>query len=164
MLFRSEEYRKSLSEYKSLQAKLRDLQKSKDDRESEIRELESLTTDAKKLSPKPGELAEIDQEIELLSRVEQIRIALNEALSALADEESGVSNGLNLARRSLNLIANIDQKLGEISEAVEGAYFQVSDAASEMTSFLDSLIADPEQLEAMQLRRSEEHTSELQSH
>ncbi len=149
-----EDYRKSLSEYKSLQAKLKDLQKSKDDRESEISELESLTTDAKKLSPKPGELAEIDQEIELLSRVEQIRIALNEALTALADEESGVSNGLNLARRSLNLIADIDQKLGKISEVVEGAYFQVSDAASEITSFLDSLTADPERLEAMQLRKS----------
>jgi DNA repair protein RecN (Recombination protein N) len=113
-----------------------------------------LTTDTKKLSPKLGELAEIDQEIELLSRVEQIRIALNEALTALADEESGVSNGLNLARRSLNLIADIDQKLGKISEVVEGTYFQVSDAASEITSFLDSLTADPERLEAMQLRKS----------
>jgi DNA repair protein RecN (Recombination protein N) len=147
-------YRMNLSEYKSTQAKLKVLEKSKNDRESEISELESLTTDAKKLSPKPGELAEIDREIELLSRVEQIRISLNETLSALSDEESGSTNGLSMARRSLNLVADVDKRLAQINEVIEGAYFQVSDAVSEIASFLDSLTADPARLEAMQVRKS----------
>ncbi len=147
-------YRMNLLKYKSTQAKLKDLEKSKNDRESEISELESLTTDAKKLSPKPGELAEIDREIELLSRVEQIRISLNETLSALSDEDSGSTNGLSMARRSLNLVADVDKRLAQINEVIEGAYFQVSDAVSEITSFLDSLTADPARLEAMQVRKS----------
>ncbi|MFM8329862.1 MAG: AAA family ATPase, partial [Actinomycetales bacterium] len=95
-------YRDKLSEYRNAQRKLQNLEKSKNAREAEVAELESLSADAKKLAPSSGELAEIDREIELLSRVEQIRLSLNEALAALSDEESGATIRLSLAKRALN--------------------------------------------------------------
>ncbi|MFM8205596.1 MAG: DNA repair protein RecN, partial [Actinomycetales bacterium] len=147
-------YRDKLSEYRNAQRKLQNLERSKNAREAEIAELESLSADAKKLAPSSGELAEIDREIELLSRVEQIRLSLNEALAALSDEESGATIRLSLAKRALNGISEVDKKLGQLNEVMESAYFQVSDVASEISAFLEALTADPARLENLQVRKS----------
>ena len=140
-------YREHLSELRTVEGKLKDLKKSRDARDSEISELEALISESKKLNPQRDELSNIESEIELLSRVEQIRIALSEALGVLSDDEDGVVLLLNQARRALSSISNVDKKLGELNENVESLYFQSSDLSGEISSFLDSLAADPSRLE-----------------
>ncbi len=147
-------YREHLSELRTVEGKLKDLKKSRDARDSEISELEALISESKKLNPQRDELSNIESEIELLSRVEQIRIALSEALGVLSDDEDGVVLLLNQARRALSSISNVDKKLGELNENVESLYFQSSDLSGEISSFLDSLAADPIRLEELQTRKA----------
>ena len=147
-------YKENLSELRTAEIKLKDLKKSRDAKDSEISELESLISESKKLNPQASELSSIESEIELLSRVEQIRIALSEALGALSDDENGVIVRLNQARRALANISNIDKKLRDFNEIVEGVYFQSSDISSEISSFIESLSADPVRLEELQARKA----------
>jgi DNA repair protein RecN (Recombination protein N) len=147
-------YRVHLSELRTVEGKLKDLKKSRDARDSEISDLEALISESKKLNPQRNELSNIESEIELLSRVEQIRIALSDALSALSDDENGAILRLNQARRALSIISNVDKKLGDFNESVESLYFQSSDLSGEISSFLDSLAADPIRLEELQARKA----------
>ncbi len=147
-------YRENLFELRTAEKKLKDLKKSRDARDSEIAELETLISESKKLNPQSNELSNVESEIELLSRVEQIRIALSEALGALSDDENGVIVRLNQARRALGSISNVDKKLKDFDEIVEGVYFQSSDVSGEISSFLDSLSADPVRLEELQGRKA----------
>jgi len=147
-------YQLALARYEEITIRIDGLRKSLADREREIGELQELLAEFAKLKPLQDELQSIDMEVRKLESVEDIRIALSTVLEAIDSEESGANTAIGTARRALQAIRDKDPVIDSAAANIENAYFEVTDAASELRSFLENLAADPARLEELLNRRA----------
>jgi DNA repair protein RecN (Recombination protein N) len=149
-----ETYQESFRAYHELKDRISEIKKSLSQSEKEIAELEEFVEAFKKLSPKDNEIEELDQMIARLSSVEELRLASEQALETLNDEESGALTTLGIARKALENARNKDLLLESMYQNLSESFFLVSDASSSLSSYVSSLEADPQTLENMQQRKS----------
>ena len=149
-----ETYQESFRAYHELKDRISEIKKSLSQSEKEIAELEEFVEAFKKLSPKDNEIEELDQMIARLSSVEELRLASEQALATLNDEESGALTTLGTARKALENARNKDVLLEGMYQNLSESFFLVSDASSSLSSYVSSLEADPQALEDMQQRKS----------
>ncbi|NCW46669.1 MAG: DNA repair protein RecN [Actinobacteria bacterium] len=147
-------YQRALAKYEDITIRIEDLKKSLLDRDREITDLKELLAEFAKLKPVQDELQHIDMEVRKLESVEDIRIALSTVLEAINGEESGADTSLGTARRALQAIRDKDPVIESAAAKIESAYFEATDAASELRHFLENLAADPARLEALLNRRA----------
>lgn len=148
------EFRQAAEKYRELAARASELRTALRNRDAEVASLQELASLYEKLKPKPSELSEISARIERLESVEELRIAASGAYAALDAEETGANTALSNARRALANARNKDIALDELAGRLEDALYLVADLSSELTSYLESLEADPNELEALLTRRA----------
>ena len=147
-------YQEHLSTYQNVKSRITELKKNAASREESLAQLKVFNDSFLKLKPLPDELGAIDDEISRLSSVEELRIAVTQAMQALESEDSGVINALATAKKSLDVIKSKDSKVEKFSDDFNEAFFVLADVVPELTSYLESLEADPERLDFLQERKS----------
>ena len=94
-----------------------------------------------------SEQEDLELEQEQLNHAEEIKTNLEEALSILSDDESGLVNRLktlqNLATKLLKYIPQAE----ELSERLESAYIELKDINSEVDNLYQHTLLDPDRLE-----------------
>lgn len=160
--FAGENFRKSLigyqecqQEYINIKTRLSDLRKGAESRDEALASLELFNQTFKKLAPKIDDFKNIDDEISKLSSVQELRIAITLALQALEDEDKGAINALGNAKKALDAVKGKDSRVGTFSDEFNDAFFILADLMPNLTSYLESLEADPERLDYLQVRKSE---------
>jgi len=114
-----------------------------------------------RLAPAEGEDNDLLAEEERLSHAEGLHAAAATAHEALfGDPSSGVPSQdaaslLGAARQALDAVSKHDPALAELGARVAEAAYLVSDAATELASYAQSVEADPVRLAAVQERRAE---------
>ena len=149
------EYQKTYSEYLELKERIKAMKASANKRDGEIAELEEFLAAWAKLKAVRNEPSAVDDEIQRLSSVEDLRVASSGALSALDSEESGALTLLHSARRFLDAAKGKDSRLEEIAERVAESLFILDDASSDLASYATGLEADPDRLDFLQGRKAE---------
>jgi DNA repair protein RecN (Recombination protein N) len=147
-------YQDHLNTYQNVKSRITELKKNAASREESLAQLKLFNDSFLKLKPLPDELGAIDDEISRLSSVEELRIAVTQAMQALESEDSGVINALALAKKSLDAIKSKDSKVEKFSDDFNEAFFVLADVVPELTSYIESLEADPERLDFLQERKS----------
>ena len=147
-------YQDHLNTYQNVKSRITELKKNAASREESLAQLKLFNDSFLKLKPLPDELGAIDDEISRLSSVEELRIAVTQAMQALESEDSGVINALATAKKSLDVIKSKDSKVEKFSDDFNEAFFVLADVVPELTSYLESLEADPERLDFLQERKS----------
>ena len=147
-------YQLELTNYQTLKNRIATLKSAASKRDAEIAELTEFTNAFNKLKPKSGELAQIDIEISKLSSVEEFRVAIATALSAIEDEESGTLTSLGLARKALDSVRAKDPEIETVFSNLSDAFFLLGEANSSLNSYLSSLEADPDRLSSLQERKA----------
>ena len=132
----------------------------RDRRSREAEELRQAMADIERVSPRPGEDAELAEQAERLTNLEDLRIAAAEAHEAISSQAlDGSPDALGLieaARRAVDRVAGHDPALAPVAEALTEASIAVSEISSRLASYLGSLDADAAgELEAIQERRAE---------
>jgi DNA repair protein RecN (Recombination protein N) len=148
-------YQEVFADYNELKARIKSAVDSASKKDREIGELEDFLQAWQKLKAVRGEYAETSNQIARLSCVEDLRAASAGANQALSDESAGALAVLGAARRFLDLAKGKDSKLDEIAGSIAEGFFLIDDAASELTSYLTALEADPGKLDALQSRKAE---------
>ena len=148
-------YQQTLHEYTSIKSRISELKKSAASREEAFASLELFSKTITKLSPKADEFKSIDDEISKLSSVEELRIAITFALSALESNDSGAIDVLGQAKKSLDSVKGKDSQVEKFSDEFNDAFFILADLMPNLTSYLESLEADPQRLDKLQERKSE---------
>ena len=148
-------YKENLNEYTSIKSRISELKKSAATREEALASLELFSKTIFKLSPKANEFKSIDDEISKLSSVEELRVAITFALAALESEDSGAINSLGQAKKSLDNVKAKDSQVEKFSDDFNEAFFILADLIPNLTSYLESLEADPQRLDQLQERKSE---------
>ena len=147
-------YQEHLSTYQHTKNRIQELKKNTASREESLAQLKLFSESFTKLKPVADELSAIDDEISRLSSVEELRIAVTQAMQALESEDSGVIGALALAKKSLDAVKSKDSKVEKFSDDFNEAFFVLVDVVPDLTSYLQSLEADPERLDFLQDRKS----------
>ncbi|MFM1983710.1 MAG: hypothetical protein RL723_145 [Actinomycetota bacterium] len=152
-------YQSHFNLWRSLTAKLADIQQNLEARAAEAQQLREAVGELEKADPKPGEDLELTEKANRLTHVEELRIAAAAAHEAISSETfDGSADAVNLlgaARRSLEQVADHDPELGRIAESLKQLGYQLNDVAAELSSYVDGLDEDSAKvLEIIQERRA----------
>ena len=128
------------------------LQLQTQDREMEL--LKEFANEFAKVSPKSGELVQVENEIAKLGSVEQLNQSVTNALNLLDSEDLSALNILQQVRKSLDSMAGKDNELDKINERFTESLLNFADIQSDLNSYLLSLEADPTRFAYLQDRKS----------
>jgi len=148
------EFQKIYSDYLDLKSRIKSMQSASSMRDKEIAELEEFLEAWSKLKPVRGEFATSADEISRLSSVEDLRVAAQGAFDASFDEEAGALTSLGAAKRYLEGAKGRDSRLDAISDQVAESFYALDEAVRDLSSYLASLEADPDRLNALQERKA----------
>ena len=118
--------------------------------EDEIEMIQYNVDEIDKAHIEENELEELEEKIQLLQASEQILQACNEAIENIEGENGFIGELYNTARILRQVKAS--DKLCEISEKLDSYYYEIKDAASEISNIIYSVQEDGENFNALQER------------
>ncbi|UZO79370.1 DNA repair protein RecN [Aquimarina sp. ERC-38] len=98
---------------------------------------------------KENEQTELEEQIETLSNVEEIRERLTTSLAITSNEEVGVLDMLNTVKANLTKIESYSADFQELSTRLQSAYLELEDITENISEAVEKLDADPQQLEQL---------------
>jgi DNA repair protein RecN (Recombination protein N) len=155
-----EEHQELLASYREAYRRWRealgDLEKSSVDekrRLEEMEEMRSVISAIEKVSPRRGELEELERRLRAAREHENLFRLVNEALERLEPAEAdGAVDRLASAQALLKKAAGIDSRLDQQSESLEEAWNRLSDTVREIRSYREEMSCGPEDIDAMEGR------------
>lgn len=156
------EYAHAFRRWKANAAELAELIAARDAREKEAEELRLSISDIEAAAPQPGEDEQLTALAQRLMHTEDLRVATAQARAALSSDESDELDALarvELAKRALEKVADVDSTLASLLENLTHLSFQLHDVAGALSSHLANLEGEGEQnLDTIQERRAELNT------
>ncbi|TXN27956.1 DNA repair protein RecN [Lacisediminihabitans profunda] len=153
------DYQSTYRRWQSNQGELDVLVAERDRRMLEAEELRIAMAEIEEADPKPGEDTELAERAEILTNLEDLRLAAGQAHELVSseslDDPRDVIGLLETARRQLERVSSHDPALEPIVEAIANASFVVADVSSQISSYLGGLDTDGgRELEAVNERRA----------
>ncbi|HEX4058508.1 MAG TPA: DNA repair protein RecN [Galbitalea sp.] len=155
-----DDYQAVYARWQTAQGELDVLVAERDRRSQEADDLRVAIEEIERVAPTRGEDIELAERADLLTNLEDLRLAAAQAqdlVSSQSSDDGGDATGLlDSARRQLDRVAGHDPKLEVIAEALGNATIVVAEIASQLARYLSDLDADGgRELETVQERRAE---------
>ncbi|MEW2359352.1 DNA repair protein RecN [Spirillospora sp. NPDC029432] len=154
-------YTATFRRHREVTALLEELTTRAREREQEAERLRFGLEEIEKVDPKPGEDAELAAEEERLGHADALRGAADSAHESLlgdpsaAFEAANVVSLLGTARNALDAVRDHDPELAALADRLAEAGYLVSDVATDLAAYAESVDADPARLAVVQERRAE---------
>lgn len=142
-------YANKLKEYKSLQKSLEQLKISKAELIKEYDYNLFLLKELNEINLESINLETLEAEYEALNNVEVIGEKLNNSISILNAEDSGIMDQINAVKQELLNISTFGNSYENIFERVASVGIELDDILSELDNLQDNLTTDPEELEGI---------------
>jgi DNA repair protein RecN (Recombination protein N) len=127
--------------------------------------LEWQVSELEKLAAKPGEWAEVTNEHSRLSHAASLIEGAQQALTLLSEDESSpMLSQLNGIEQKLSKLADIDEKLKPVLEAIEPARIQLQEAVYTLNDYLGRIELDPARLRTVEARMEALHSTARKYH
>ncbi len=127
--------------------------------------LEWQVSELEKLAPKPGEWAEVSNEHSRLSHAASLIEGAQQALNLLSENDaSPILSQLASIEQRLGKLADIDDKLKPVLDALEPARIQLQEAVYALNDYLGRIELDPERLQAVEARLEALHSTARKFH
>lgn len=154
-----------LGEYRTAWARRREAVQERDalvrDAQARARQIDLLRFglgEIESVDPQPGEDEALAAEASRLQSADDLRLAANAAVTALAGDDTGDEPGalglVGIARKDLDRASAADPALAALSARLAEAVYLLHDLAGDLSSYLADLEADPARLEAIAERRA----------
>ncbi|MCC5575977.1 DNA repair protein RecN [Microtetraspora sp. AC03309] len=154
-------YEQAYKRHRQITEQLQELTARARERAQEADVLRFGLDEIEKADPKVGEDAELKEEAERLAHADALRTAATTAHTALlGDPMSGpqlAQDAVSLvgqARSAVEAVRDFDPTLGGLADRLAEAGYLISDVATELAAYAESVEADPARLAAVQERRS----------
>jgi len=139
----------------SAQRDLKALESRERDRASRLDYLKFQLEEITRISPRPGELEEIEKEAEKLKHQALLSSTAAQAVEGLYEGNNAAFELISRIALSLENCSRYDTTLGALADSLRDAAAVVEDAAMTLAKYERSLDADPEQLDAIEQRKEE---------
>ncbi len=103
-------------------------------------------------APRPGEDEELEADAKRLANAQRLGEAAAAASDGLSGEGGGAVDSLAQAARALEDIADLDDRVRPILEALNAARYEAEEVAHDLRRYADSVELDPERLEQVEER------------
>ena len=104
---------------------------------------------------KEDEQQPLEQELELLNHVEQIKSTVSKAVYSLSNSENSINQQLNTVYSLLTQVAKFDSSLEENIRRLQSACIELKDISSEMEQIDEKIQYSPERFEIVSQRLNE---------
>ena len=145
------EYVDALHAYHAAIAELQRVIEVSQSSNAKIDEAAFLVQRIDEVSPKEGELEDLEEQLPRFEHAEALLQAAGGTHELLSGDE-GVIDSLSDAVQMLQSAATFDATLGNYAESLSSALIEIEDVSSELRSYVGSLDFDEEALEEMQSR------------
>ena len=149
------DYSTEHEEYLNLQKRVAELARQLSVRDLEIAKLEAIVRDFERIKPQPGELVELENEINKLGAVEELNTGLMQALGVINGEENSAISALGLSKKILENLKGKDSALDSLIEDQSESVYSLMEITGKIERYLSGLEADPARFDFLQLRKSE---------
>jgi DNA repair protein RecN (Recombination protein N) len=156
------DYQRAYARHREVQAELSELTTRAQERATEAEDLRRALDEIERAEPVAGEDTALLAEEERLGHADALHAAATTAHAALlGDPSDGSYQGadavtlLGTARQALDGVAAHDPDLASLAGRLSEAAYLVSDVATDLASYVESLDSDPARLAAVQERRAE---------
>lgn len=140
-------YKRGLKQYNKL---VSELKKLKENQESEQQQYEynlHLFKELEEADFKLGEQEELEQKLDVLNNVEDIKLNLSEAIHLTTGEEYGIQNLLHSLENSLQKISGFSKEYEKFHQRISSVKIEVDDVVTELESANESVDFNPGELE-----------------
>ena len=141
-------------EHKVIAERMARLRRDRLVREKELENLAEFMRAFNFISPKVGELSDIESELTRLNSVDELQQAVSLALHFIETEENSTVTALSSARKALDHVGAKDGNLDEIAQKLGDHLFGVQEVTGSLLRYVTALDADPKRLEYLQERKS----------
>lgn len=148
------DYAIQLKEFKTIQKELDALMKFKAEAIKEYDYNAFLLKELTEANLVEGELETLEEELETLSNVEEIRETLSHASQVFSEEEIGLLSVLSQLKGNFKKIGPYAAKYQGLYERIESSLIELDDVYAELEKLQDQLDADPERLEKVSSKLS----------
>ncbi len=145
------EYADALHAYYAAIAELQRVIEVSQSSNAKIDEASFLVQKIDEVSPKKGELEDLEEQLPRFEHAEALLQAAGGTHELLSSDE-GVIDSLSEAVQTLQNASTFDATLGSYAESLSSALIEIEDVSSELRSYVGSLDFDEEALEEMQSR------------
>lgn len=104
-----------------------------------------------------GELEILEEEYETLNNIENIKEKLSEAYQLLSDEQIGVLSSLTSLKNIFQKLLGISSKYEDLFNRVNSSCIEMDDVFGDVNTLQESLEADPERLEEVDVKLKKRH-------
>lgn len=148
-------YATSFNEYNLMRKRITELTNQLKVRDFEIAKLTGFLEDFGKVSPKPDELNQIENEITKLGAIEELNAGLIQSLAIISGEDESPIAALGLSKKILESLKGKDSDLDLLIEKQSELIYDLAENASDLERYLSGLGADPARFDHLQNRKSE---------
>lgn len=142
-----QEYKSKFSAFSDIRKKLIALNDNIQDRERKMDLLRYQIREIEEADLHDGELEELEEQRALLINSEKIRTGLMFVHALLAgDDEEGAVSILDNVNDTLEDISQLYTPLNDVTQRIQSAYEELKDCQYEISSFLDDIDVDPDEL------------------
>lgn len=149
------DYSGTYERYLQLRKRISELEKQLSIREIEIAKLEGIVKDFERIKPRPGEIAELENEINKLGAVEELNAGIIEGIGILNSEENSAIVALGISKKVLENLKGKDSVLDALIEDQSESIYELLEVTSKLERYLSQLEADPTRFDLLQTRKSD---------
>jgi len=140
------DYQKNFQEYRALQKRYQDWQEKEQEIAQKSDVLKFQTEEIAEANLMPGEEEDLEKEERRLANYQDITEALTSSYHVLQENEPNALEMLGKAMDEMEDVAEVDQKLGAISESLTDVFYQLQEVASDIYAERDQQEFDEERL------------------
>lgn len=131
----------------SLRRRLGALRAGQRDREQRLDLLRYQINEIESVSPAEGEMDELEARLSRLRNAEKLMLASGTSLEALRDGEFNATDLIGKSIKTLEDAGRFDPALERAIEPLRSAYYAMEESVFALRDYLETVAADPEQLE-----------------
>jgi len=148
-------YQKLFKEYRSVIAEIEKILSLNQARESEIKRINEFLQHYNKVKPVFNEVKNLRERADQLENVDSFTSGLQEANLFLGEDESSALVQISKAKRSIEGIPANSKEIEDLKIEISQLQILVNELTRSISSQLDSLESNPQELETINLRRSD---------
>lgn len=152
------QYKESYSTLQDLNKKLGTLQEELSAAQSEADYHQFLFDELQKVSPKPGEIGELDDELSKLLNAEDILQNLYTAEQTLGEVDGNILSSLKTITGGLRHVEQYSEEIAEVVSRLESTIIELEDIGQEVSSIQQGIVFDEQRQQQIQERLDELHT------
>ena len=142
-------YKRGLKKYNSLQKELDVLLKNQEEAKQQYEYNLHLFTELEEANLQVGEQESLEEKLEKLNNIEDIKLNLSEALKKASNEEIGVQSVLYSLEQNLQKISLYAKAYEELSNRISSVKIEMDDIVSELENENESVEYNPNEVEEL---------------